>query len=671
MEVLTMTNVNRRQFLRQTVVTGLGACEILKTSSSLADVSVQPTHPVYIRSNIPAIAYPPHLGSWYEDRVPDTLDLAEMATLLVNGLTGPNDPGADYEQYFGVDFGSNPPRMGHGRGSCQMRSMKALPLMRHISGSDLNHPIDQVWMDVMLKSIGPDGLYYLPTKGRPWAYQNVESSPGIYTAKGTTVSPNDPSVTQWTSSFNPGYAISTMMIYYLRDGAPVWKAQIEEMIDGLAKLVVNKGDYCFLPAGEFEPNAKVPPTAKMPVRQSSVESGTWLLDGLGKYYQLTGYPPARELGRKLVNYLRYQGNYFGESDGCFNLAPNLTDTYIEGFPNFMANHFHSHSVSMVVLLDYATAVKDRELIEYVKKSYECFKAKGDTLTGFFPESAIPDYPSCETCEIADMIALSLELTRLGIADYWDDADRWVRNQFVENQLTPEKCSQMADLGRRLGLPVRHADECFATDDRVAERNIGAFAGWASANEWFADEMRRKQRGGIMHCCTGNAAQTLYYLWKRMQEYDGNRLRLNLLLNRASPEADVYSHIPYEGRVDVKIKKETQSVLIRLPEWISPSVDKMACTVNLEVRNFTLEGRYINIGSGKPGDKLTVRFPISERTLTNQKIGNAIYTLVIKGNTVVSIDPPGKQCPMYARNYHATAAPQRTVRRFLANEAIAW
>jgi hypothetical protein len=594
--------------------------------------------------------------------VPDTLDLAEMAKLLVNGLTGPNDPNADYEQYFGIDFGSNPPRMLHDwSDQCQMRSMKALPLMRHISGSDLNHPIDQVWMDVVLKSIGPDGLYFVPTQGRPWAHQGVESIPdGIYTASGKAVAPDDPTVKQYMYSFHPGYAISTMMIYYLRDGNPLWKKQIEAMIDGLAKLVIYKDDCCFLPAAEFEPNAKVPSTATMPVGQLSVNSSTWVLDGLGKYYQLTGYPPARELGRKLVKYLRYRGQYFYENGKCFDSTSD-----------FLANHFHSHSVSLVVMLDFAAATHDAELIEYVKNNYECFKAKGFALTGFFPESAVPDYPSCETCEIADMIALSLELTRLGAGDYWDDADRWARNQFAENQLTPEKCAQIAGLGQRLGLPVRPADGYYATDDHVAERNIGAFAGWASSNEWFDDEMRRQRRGGIMHCCTGNAAQTVFYLWKRMQEYDGNRLRLNLLLNRASPEADVYSHIPYEGRVDMKIKKESSSVLVRMPEWINSSSDKVACTVNLGARNFTWEGRYINAGSTKPGDRLTVHFPIPERTLANQKIGNGVFTLVIKGNTVTSIDPPGKQCPMYARNYRVASAPQRTVNRFLTNEVIAW
>ena len=67
----------------------------------------------------------------------------------------------------------------------------------------------------------------------------------------------------------------------------------------------------------------------------------------------------------------------------------------------------------------------------------------------------------------------------------------------------------------------------------------------------------------MHCCTGNAAQTVYYLWKSMMQSDDERLRINLLLNRASTAADVYSYVPYEGRVDVKVKQATRNVLVRM------------------------------------------------------------------------------------------------------------
>lgn len=658
-----MVQVNRREFIKYTASVGIGVSPVVGSFRSLASTALFTSHPGYIREKIPSVPYPPHRGSWNDDQVPDTLDLAEMARLLVNGLTGPNDPRADYEQYFGPNLGSNPAVMGHDwSDQCQMRSMKALPLMRHISGSDFNHQIDQIWLDVVLKSIGPDGLYYMPTKGRPWAHRYVESIPdGIYTAEGTSVSPDDQSVEHYMYSFHPGYAISTMMIYYLRDRNPIWKSQIEAMIDGLSRLAIRKENYCFLPAAEFEPNAKVPATANMPTGQLAVNSSTWLLDGLGKYYEMTGYTEARDLGRKLVNYLLDRAEFFDQNGGCFDRSND-----------FLANHFHSHTVSLVVMLDLAAATHNHDLIQFVKRQYECFRAKGDTLTGFFPESAIPDYPSCETCEIADMIALSLKLSSLEAGDYWDDADRWLRNQFAENQLTPEKCNDIKGLGEKLGLRLRHADGFFSTDDRVAERNVGAFAGWASANEWFDDEMRRKERGGIMHCCTGNAAQTVFYLWKRTLETSEDQMRLNLLLNHASPEADVYSHIPFEGRVDLRIKKPSKNLLVRMPEWVDPQSDGVSSAVNSHHRKLDWAGRFASVGEVHQGDRVSVRFPVYEKTVTHHRIGNQTYSLVIKGNTVISIDPAGEQCPMYRRRrYRANTAPLRSVRRFLADENIAW
>jgi hypothetical protein len=33
-----------------------------------------------------------------------------------------------------------------------------------------------------------------------------------------------------------------------------------------------------------------------------------------------------------------------------------------------------------------------------------------------------------------MIAVAMRLSEAGVKDYWDDADRWIRNQFAENQL---------------------------------------------------------------------------------------------------------------------------------------------------------------------------------------------------------------------------------------------
>jgi hypothetical protein len=45
--------------------------------------------------------------------------------------------------------------------------MESLPLMRMISDSGLNAEVDRRWVEVVLHQLGPDGLAYLPTQGRP------------------------------------------------------------------------------------------------------------------------------------------------------------------------------------------------------------------------------------------------------------------------------------------------------------------------------------------------------------------------------------------------------------------------------------------------------------------------------------------------------------------------
>ena len=58
--------------------------------------------------------------------------------------------------------------------------------------------------------------------------------------------------------------------------------------------------------------------------------------------------------------------------------------------------------------------------------------------------------------------------------------------------------------------------------------------------------------------------------------DAGRLRVNLLMNHASRWADVDSFLPYQGRVDVRPKRDAD-LDIRIPEWMAPG--DAACTVN--------------------------------------------------------------------------------------------
>ena len=202
-----------------------------------------------------------------------------------------------------------------------------------------------------------------------------------------------------------------------------------------------------------------------------------------------------------------------------------------------------------------------------------------------------------------------------------------------------------------------------TSDRALERNIGAFAGWPKANDWYGEVWE-----GIMHCCTGNAARAIYFIWEKILTFDSGELRVNLLLNRASPWADIDSHIPYTGQVDVRIKQAVD-LSVRIPEWVKP--DDVGVQVNGADRRLGWDGRYAVVGRVEPKDVATMNFPIEERT-DQVWIEKEEYHLVRRGNEVVAISPPGRVCPLYERpQYRQNSTRWRRAERFVSNEVFKW
>ena len=598
-----------------------------------------------------AIRPVPYHGQRYADNIPDTLDIAERAALAVNGVTGPMDPEAEYELYWAVRFYHNPPFMYHDWNDwCEYKFWEALPLLRLISGSELRNHIDPVWMQRLQNAIGPDGGYYIPLHDRSWRKKNVYWADGIYLPDGSRISLEDASADCITHPYVCGRIIGVMTVYYLRDRNPRWMQMIERMIDRMAELAVDRDDYAYFPNAAFAPFATVPPDAPMPVGIMAAEGSGRLLPGLVQYYRISGYEPARVLAGKLVIFLLHHSGYFSP-DGAF----------LERQEDLPEPHFHAHTLALQSIQEYAMAVDNRELIAFVQRGYEWARDHevSHPLTGFFPERMNITHPYVETCEVADMIALALKLTEAGQGDYRDDADRWIRNQFAENQLTDTSWVE------KVSTPLVYAElaENYSAD-RVAERNLGAFAGWATPNEWDL-------KWGIQHCCTGNATRALYYIWEHILSVNEDGVSLHLLLNHASPAADIYSYIPSDGRVDLSMKQSSRQVRVRMPEWISDGDTQVACSVNDLPRAFTWEGRYLNLGAVNAGDRISVTFPITERTVREVIAGNP-YTLTIKGNTVVAVDPPGTQCPTYQREHYRTGPVQwKQVTRFVTDEELYW
>jgi hypothetical protein len=596
----------------------------------------------------PAPAYP---GDYYDALAPATLDLGERAALCVNALTESLDPELDDELYWIVDLLAAEPAMYHTVDDhVQAKFFQALPLDRTASGSRQNLDIEHRLLHTLLKMQGPDGLLYIPIKGRPWA---LPPDPNPWAGLDYL-----PTGEHWCSICMTGRVLGAFCIYALKDPSGPWREAANRLAQGLMDLCIVEGDIAYLFANCTEPGKPVVKPERRPVGFRAAFAG-WVAQGLAQCCRALGNQEAGVMAEKLMRYIMRDAGYFGPHGEFAEEFPEQGNHLI---------HFHAHTCQIMAALEVVQATGDQELLAAAVRAYDYAVGQGEPLVGFFPEwLGAKHHCTSEICEVADMIAAAVKLSLLGI-DKWDDVDRWVRNQFAEGQLTDIGWltdGHLAPIDRSMspqpGAGCQGPD--FGTTDRVAERVIGSFAGWPDANDFV------QGRGwSIMHCCTGNGTRALYYVWERILTRRDDTLRVNLLLNRASQWADLDSHVPYAGRVDVRVKQELK-LEIRLPEWVQPP--EAACAVNGAPRALTFDGRYARVGKVKAGDEVRLTFPIAERSDT-VIIEKHPYTLVRRGNEVVHIDPPGRNRPLYQRgHYRAGTTLWKQVTRFAPDQEIEW
>jgi hypothetical protein len=680
--------MDRRQFLAKSIAASAWVAlpKPMKANAVTDTPVITGVGPVqYIRASIPPFEIPRYSGETYRDRVPDTFDIAERCRLGVHALTAIADPQADYEIWGAADFFRNPATMVHDFNDWTQNQegfMEALPLLRLASGESMNSEVDPAWMRSTLQSIGSDGLFYIPLNGRPWGRLHNDGVTPVWQPDGKTTDFKDPAVTQFANVSTCQRMIGTMTVYYLRDKNPVWTKTIEAMVRRLNEIAIHKGDYCYYAPGSFVPNAKCDPNVAMPTGSLwGVSWNTRLIQGLAQYARVTQDEQAIQLARKLTNYALYHSDVF-DSDGRWLLDPEFRKA--QGFPDYavpdyvreqfshegmrLGGHGHGHLIALLALTDFAETTNDQALWQFCKKSFDWTRLPGDEYgvslrVGWIPEFYLPGYPSADADPLADVLGVALKLSDAGHGDYWDEIDRFVRNQFAEQQLT-ETASLRALSDRSPQKPLKQ----YESSDRVIERSIGGYGSSVSGNDWALGLAST----GIAQCCTGSCTRTLYYVWNRMVDFRDDQLRVHLLMNRASQWADIYSYIPYTGRVDVKMKRGCRNVQLRAPEWIRSSSPELVCNVNGGPRALTWDDRYVNVGPVKTSDKIVITFPIHEQTV-QENIGSVKYTLVLKGNTVISIDPKGKNVPLYQgrERYRSEQAPLKEVTRFVSRENILW
>lgn len=648
------------------------------------DIGTDPNPLGYISPNIPDFQVPVYTGVRYEAMVPDTLDLAERAKLAIHGLTENTNPDRDYDLFTNVYWLPYPEMQcgGLSASDVTVKLREAVALARIMCGSKQNIHIDKAWMEVELKEQGPDGLIYIGTKGRP-----ATATTGLNTVSGGSAESAKRGDPQVLAPLMNGQILRNMVIYAERDKSGFWDERIRKLIDGMSDWVVDTGEYAYFWPGSQLADRHHPADAKPVFDFGAPElSGSSL--GLILAYRKTGYKPALTLARKLIN---FQRDCFYTPEGAW-LTPQKDAIKAHTLP---AARF------LMVAADYGIITKDAELLDFVVKCYEWGRERANKETGFYP-NLVPcpswrmpstiegtmgnthaplsdkgDYNGCCLAGLAGMIAVALKLSEAGVADYWDDVDRWVRNMIAGSQMLTTEWPYYLP-GSKGGESLRVYEPAktekkviICTNDRVAERNLGGWPTYASPNDWCEQDGRGIY--GFLACDTAWTTRSIYGVWNRIVTHKDGKLKVNLLLNRASRWADVDSYIPYQGRVDIKIKKPLD-LSVRIAEWVKPK------DVNIQVngtdRKVSFDGRYVLVGKVKPSDIVKVTFPIEERTdvvdiwmgLNDKKVR---YSLVRRGNEVVEIFPRGKYYPFYSqRGHYRTGQPRwRKVERFVSDEQI--
>jgi hypothetical protein len=573
------------------------------------------------------------VGERYEASVPDTLDLAERARLSVHGLTSFLNPDAGYAPYGHTYFNGNPPYMSDMPGGPPNwgKIIEDLIMARQMCGSEEN-------LDITAKSIE-----------------------GMLASTWMTINPVAPTPVS--------RAMLGLMAAYQLDSNPALKERIVKMADEHCSVATYKDNYAFysdLPEDTRETSLGV--------------LGHWMeafvtgcaIRPLSRWSMMTGDLKYLETSGKLKTFLVQPRLW----------APEAGPKVVHGFDHAQfSGHHHSYTQALMGLLWYGQATNDVRLKEFVRDGYEYMRTFGIARIGLFGEG----------CTTGDMTYLALKLSNLGVGDYWDDADGYIRNHLAELQITDAEkfkkaVAEMPEGRGKNDTTTGAFDPKNESADNIIERNIGVFLSDSTHPTLIPDH-------SFLYtiCCTGNCTVAMYAAWESIVRCTDGVAQVNLLLNRASPWLDIDSYLPYEGKVVIR-NKNAKKIAVRIPVWVDKAGIK--CRKNGAAVLPYGVGQYIVFDDVAAKDEITITFPVHNSTETYslkwkqsefwKESTNpgpnwtpdppVVLTCTFRGNTLMDISPrsEGKGLPLYQRDeLKRDAASMKTVKRFVPNVILQW
>lgn len=395
------------------------------------------------------------------------------------------------------------------------------------------------------------------------------------------------------------------------------------LVHALSSRAVWEGETCWYPSSYLPSQGwanRVAPIGRM----GELLIGAQVVFPLARFAQVTGSEESLRLANGLIRFLR-------ERSGAFEEDGRIKQT--------TASYLHSTTGFILGVLKYGLIADRADYVDWALNAYRSACEWG-TDFGFFPHGITgKERWQGDVCALQDMIEIALLLGLHRDASCLADAERFGRNHLIETQILDfDWVTKTMDVQFCQDVwCVNHPAEGFTTDD-VCARSLGAFAGWHTHNDGIDPSNPR-----LMQRCTGAGTRALYDLWRYSVTRPEGAVMVNLHFSRDTRWATVTSHVPQEGRVDVMMKM--RGVLaVRVP----PGVTDPEVTVNYSrARKETIRNGYAWVEALQPGDVVSVMWPLEQRTMLYE-MGGVRFTGHWRGDTLLSMSPPGQLNPLYRR-----------------------
>ncbi|MSP13428.1 MAG: hypothetical protein EXR62_10800 [Chloroflexi bacterium] len=329
------------------------------------------------------------------------------------------------------------------------------------------------------------------------------------------------------------------------------------------------------------------------------------LGALVRYYRMTADSMALEVARRFADYNR---------EVCFTQEGQLTP--------LAGTHLHSIEGTITGLIDFGLLINDRSYLDFAKRIYDVGLVAWRTSYGWAKESRKNEWGRGEANNTTDFIEAALLLGQAGYPQYYEDAERFLRNGLLPCQLI---------------------------DVNWIQDNEGLEDTWERAYR----DLRRRARGGFCFATpndfhsyntdlTGGALQGICESWAAIFSEDQTGVRVNLLLNKESESLSLRSYLPNEGRLEIHMHKN-RHLWVRLPSWLK--TEKIRLRVDRETAPLQLQAPYLFLPALKAGTAIEITFPLARQSMTEQVIDRS-FQVEWLGDTVVSISPRGIIAPRY-------------------------